>query len=220
MPSDEDPGPTARPGGSFVSQQEQRALQDLAEQELARRLADAPHSPETLAFAARIGRDLPGEYVAAHRSQLDALLKVRCGSKRCLLAELWSTPWGRWLECRGSTPTPAGWREIASADDEHTPMAAAVSSIGHYPSESGLLAATPQSNPLMAMVAEAESRLTPLERAGYESYRVIGHTHADRARHASCRCAAWRFTDAELVAAADAQRRSVVLTAAHRHALG
>jgi hypothetical protein len=191
-------------------------LRQRGEVELARRLKADPLAPETYLFAARMGRDLAREHVNANRSGFEALLTVRCGGKGFdLLATVWPTPWGRWVECLGYEPTPAGWRDIASQNSDLRGTADRITGRGRYPDQSGLLSAT-KSDPAIVTLQGVVRDLRALERAAYESHRAPGYSPPAQLRHSGCRCAAWSFTDVELLTAIAARKRRVVLTDSHR----
>jgi hypothetical protein len=182
---------------------------EISHRELERMLREAPQSHMTLWLGSQLGRDLAREFVEACRAYLEVLLRVRCGDKRHLLASVWPTLWGPWVECAGLEPTPAGWRDIAAPRADLAEIASGVTKVGRYPDESGLLRPGP------SLLHQDISRMTPLERANWDSLSV-GHLNSVGLRQTACHCAAWQFTDNELSAAMEARRKTVELTGDHR----
>ena len=171
---------------------------------------------DTMMLAARLGRDLPREYVVEHRDQ-EPLLTNRCPRFRHAIAWVWATPWGPWVECDAVQPTPKGQRDIAAslaaAEDPHArEVAVAAKTRGRYPDDSGLLRAGVATQPVAQLVAKIVAGLTPLERAEYESLRAPGHVPPARLRRVACRCGAWTLDDRELSRALDAGRVELVHT--------
>jgi hypothetical protein len=68
----------------------------------------------------------------------------------------------------------------------------------------------------MAALEKVLSEGPAFHRAVINSLRLPEHVPPGMARHAACRCAAWRFTDSELGQEIQARRRTFVLSDEHR----